>query len=174
MKPWKSELHFNLKWWRLDLTCDKRLLEYHNAGFDGITVIGFSDHELKEIKKWSLDNKIHKITRVAGIDADLHSQFVKEINNGFGLQQFTYLEREICLFDTPEKILTFRHFLDSMPKRNLETFVHGRPVRFLRDICSGYHYRLLPSRSGDEVVAVSVSDKRLYLNLNLISAEEIA
>lgn len=149
-------------------------MQYFDAGLSGITVIGFSDHELKEIKKWAANNQIHKISRVAGFNADLHYQFVQEINNGVGLQEFTYLEREVCLFDTPQKISEFSLFLDSLPKRNLETFVHGRSIKFLRELCSGHHHRLLPSRFSDDIIAVSVSDKTLYLNLNLISAEELA
>ena len=171
MKTWKNELHFNLKWWALDLSADDRWQRYLDDGLSGITVVGCSDRELKAIKKWAADNKVHKISRVASFESDLESKFVHEINNGSMVHLFVYREKEVCLFDTEQKLFEFELFLDSLPKRDMETFVHGRDIGYVKELCGSKPHRLLPSLI-DDVIAVSVTDKTLFLQLNLVSSEE--
>ncbi len=171
MKTWKNELHFNLKWWKLDLAADERWEGYLNMGLSGITVIGCSDQEMRSIKKWAVDNKIHKMSRVASFESDLEGKFVREVNNGYFLHGFTYREREICMFDTSQRLLEFELFLDSLPKRELETFVHGRSLGYVLGMCSNQVHRVLPSMHTDDTIAVSVENKSLFLQLNLVSSE---
>lgn len=173
MKTWKNELHFNLKWWRLDLTADERWQEYFDMGLSGITVVGCSDQEIKTIKRWAIDNKVHKLSRVSSFESDLEGKFVREVSNGHYLRSFTYREREICLFDTDQRLLEFELFLDSLPKRELETFVHGRSVGYVLAICSNQIHRVLPSMHDCDTIAVSVENKSLFLQLNLVSSEEL-
>lgn len=173
MKTWKNELHFNLKWWGLDLTADERWQNYLDLGLSGITVVGCSDQEARSIKKWALENKVHKISRVASFESDLEHKFIREVNNGQTVHWFSYREREVCLFDTAQKLFEFELFLDSLPKRDMETFVHGRDIGYVKDLCGRKNHRLLQSIVDDDIMAVSVSDKTLFLQLNLVSSESV-
>lgn len=139
-----------------------------------MTVVGCSEQETNTIKQWAANNKVHKLSRTTGFESDLETKFINQVNNGAGLEMFTYLEREICIFDTRKKLKEFESFLDTMPKRDLETFVYGRSVSYLRELCSKHIHRILPSRTGDDIVAVSVQNKTLFLQLNLFSSELIA
>lgn len=171
LKTWKHNLHFNLKWWKLDLSADSRWKKHLDVGLCGMTVVGCSDQEIKSIKKWALDHSVHKVDRVASFECDMEGKFTREINNGHLLHGFTYREREVCLFDTDERLLEFELFLDSLPKRELETFVHGRSLGYVLGTCSGQIHRVLPAMNYEDAIAVSVENKELFLQLNLISSE---
>ncbi len=171
MRTWKNELHFNLKWWALDLNADDKWSRLLELDLRGITVVGCSDREIRAIKKWAADHKIHKLSRVATFESDLESKFIREINNGNDVYAFSYLEKEVCLFDTEQKLFEFELFLDSLPKREMETFVHGRDIKYVKDLCGKSNHRVLQSYLDDDIMAVSVCDKTLFLQLNLVSSE---
>lgn len=171
MRTWKSELHFNLKWWGLDLSADEKWTKYLEAGLSGMTVVGCSDQEVRRIKSYAAERGIHKLSRVAAFESDLEPKFMKEVNNGHGLDYFIYMERELCVFDTKDRLLEFELFLDGLPKREFETFVRHRSTDYVKELCSRHNHRMLPSKI-DDTVAVSTDSKTLFLQLNLISVEE--
>lgn len=171
MRTWNNDLHFNLKWWHLDLTAEDRLEPYLDAGLHGMTVVGCSDYETKSIKQWAADNQVYKLSRPNGFESDLETKFTNQVNNGSGLGLFTYVEREICIFDTKKKLKAFESFLDTLPKRNLETFVYGRSLSFVKKLCANNIHRIVPGKYDDDIIAVSVDNKTLFLQLNLISSE---
>lgn len=136
-----------------------------------MTVVGCSGQETKSIKQWAADNQVYKLTRPSGFESNLENKFTNQINNGFDLGLFTYIEREICIFDTKKKLKVFESFLDTLPKRNLETFVHGRSLSFVKKLCAKNVHRIIPGKYDDDIIAVSVENKTLFLQLNLISSE---
>lgn len=172
MKTWDNDLNFNMKWWKLDLDVDSRWHKYRRLGMSGMTVVGTSTTEMVRIKEWAAKNQLYKMTRMQTFEDVLEKKWFGKINNQGGIRKFEYIENEVCVFDGYDKLLEFELFLVSMPKRSMETFVVGRELSEVKKICRAINHRLLLDISDGSRVAASVSDKDVFLQLNLISSEE--